>query len=203
MLRYIVIAAVFVGLALSAPRFMPGLMGTLLDSGGPPVAVAPAEPAALQPQLSPQPAENGGPAEPERPALPEITDRIQYAGGASASVSADAAGHYVAEARINGRAAAAMIDTGASVVALSDATARQLGIFPLRSAYNRPVSTANGVVAAAPVTLSEVRIGAVAVRNVEALVMPAGVLDIDLLGMSFLGRLRKFEASGSRMLLVQ
>jgi aspartyl protease family protein len=199
--RFLVIAAIVVGLALAAPHFAPTLFGALMEGGLRFTAVGPAGP----PSPVDAPPEAMAPSpeafEPEPP--PESVPMIRSAVAGRAVIPADASGHYVADARINGRAVVAMIDTGASAVALGDATARRLGIFPLRSAYTRPVATANGTVSAAPVMLSEIRIGAVAVRNVEALVLPPEALDVDLLGMSFLGRLRKFEASADGMLLFQ
>lgn len=198
--RFLVIAAIAVGLALAAPHFAPTLFDVLMDRGSRLTAAEPAAP----------PAPVGAPSEAMAPPQvfeseppPEPVPMIRSAVAGKVLIPVDASGHYVADARINGRAVTAMIDTGASTVALSDGTARRLGIFPLRAAYTQPVATANGMVAAAPVTLSEIRIGAVAVRNVEALVLPPGVLDVDLLGMSFLGRLKKFEASASQMLLFQ
>jgi aspartyl protease family protein len=96
-----------------------------------------------------------------------------------------------------------MVDTGASTIALNAETARAIGIRPPRSAFKTPISTANGMVAAAKVTLREVRIGGIRVRDVEALVVPEGLLGINLLGMNFLGRLSKFEISGPRLILVR
>ncbi len=198
--RFLVIAAIVVGLAVAAPHFAPGLFDVVLDRD-PRTGLS--EPATLPPPAAETTQVLAPPqvVEPELPPVPAPSLRSAVA--ARIAIPADATGHYVAATRINGREVSAMIDTGASTVALSDGTARRLGIFPLRAAYTRPVATANGVVSAAPVTLSEVRIGAVSVRNVEALVLPPGVLDVDLLGMSFLGRLRKFEASAGQMLLYQ
>ena len=190
MLRFVVIAAVFVGLALAAPRFAPALLDSLLD-GADRIA---SDPVPDSPQL---------PAEAEEPRLPEVTERVQVVDGRRVTISADASGHYLVDARINGRVVPAMVDTGATVVALSADTARRLGIVPPRSALTRPVATANGVVDAAPATLTEVRIGRIVVRNVEALVIPGDGLTVDLLGMSFLGRLQKFESSGGRLILIQ
>lgn len=190
MLRFVVIAAVFVGVALAAPRFAPALLDSLIDGADRTAS----EPAAVSPQLR---------AEAEEPRQPEVMERVQVADGRRVTISADAQGHYLVYARINGRAVSAMVDTGATVVALSADTARRLGIIPPRSAYTRPVATANGVVEAAPATLREIRIGRIVVRNVEALVIPGDALTVDLLGMSFLGRLQKFESSGGRLVLMQ
>ena len=65
------------------------------------------------------------------------------------------------------------------------------------------VTTANGKVRAAPVKLAMVEIGGVTVRNVEGLVMPDESLSENLLGMSFLSRLRRFEFADGRLMLEQ
>jgi aspartyl protease family protein len=119
------------------------------------------------------------------------------------ALRADARGHYTATATVNGRSVPVMVDTGATAVALSADSARSLGIRPPPSAFRLPVSTANGVVAAAPVTLREVRIGGVSVRNVEAIVVPGDALGINLLGMTFLSRLSRFEVADGQLVLTQ
>ncbi|MCB1488429.1 MAG: TIGR02281 family clan AA aspartic protease [Bauldia sp.] len=118
-------------------------------------------------------------------------------------LEADQRGHFLVDASVNGRAIEAMVDTGASTVALNAETARRLGVNPPIRTYTIPVSTANGTVRAAGVSLSEVRLGGIRLHNVEAMVLPDGLLATNLLGMSFLGRLSKFELSGSRLILVQ
>ncbi len=119
------------------------------------------------------------------------------------ALSANAEGHYVADAVIDGGRVAVMVDTGATAVALTDATARRLGIHPAASDYRERLSTANGVVLAARVTLDEVRLGNVALRDVTAVVVPGGALPVDLLGMSFLSRLSRFEIAGGQLVLSQ
>jgi len=66
--------------------------------------------------------------------------------------------------------------------------------------YRVPYQTANGVAYAAPVTLEEISIGSVTVRNVRASVSQDG-LSQSLLGMSFLGELTAVELSGDRLIL--
>ncbi|HZP21529.1 MAG TPA: TIGR02281 family clan AA aspartic protease [Bauldia sp.] len=118
------------------------------------------------------------------------------------AVSADAFGHYSVEAVINGHSVPMLIDTGATYVALSEATARRLGIRLDPGRFVVRIGTANGVVGAAPVTLSEVTVGPIHVRNVEAVVVGGGGFDIDLLGMSFLNKL-KYTAGGEQLVLAQ
>jgi aspartyl protease family protein len=74
---------------------------------------------------------------------------------------------------------------------------------PPRADFTQPVATANGTVKAAPVKVSEIRVGGIVVRNVEAMVVPGDALSVDLLGMSYLSRLAKFESSNGRLVLIK
>jgi aspartyl protease family protein len=65
------------------------------------------------------------------------------------------------------------------------------------------VKTANGVVRAAPVQLNMVEIDDIMVRDVAAMVMPDGALSDNLLGLSFLSRLHRYEYSGGKLVLEQ
>ena len=118
-------------------------------------------------------------------------------------VPRDARGHFEVEARIEGRRLSFMVDTGASVIALTASDAARLGIHPAQREFVTEVRTANGTVRAAPVRLDEVEVGDLVVRDVDALVMPDGALSDNLLGLSFLSRLRRFEYSGGRLVLEQ
>ncbi len=121
----------------------------------------------------------------------------------SVIVPRDAFGHFRSEGRIDGRSVGFLIDTGASVIALTADDAAMLGLHPGNSEYRVLLKTANGVVRAAPTTLDMVEIGDIMVRDVAAVVMPDGALDENLLGMSFLSRLRHFEYSEGKMVLEQ
>ena len=94
-----------------------------------------------------------------------------------------------------------MVDTGATSVAINEATARRLGIRPRLADYSLPISTANGIIHAAPVILRSVSVDGIRVRDVRAVVVRGEVLPVNLLGMSFLGRLSRFEIAGDRLVL--
>jgi len=96
-----------------------------------------------------------------------------------------------------------MVDTGASVIALTASDAGRLGIHPAQSEFVAEVRTANGTVRAAPITLDRVEVGDIVVRDVTALVLPDGALSDNLLGLSFLSRLHHFEYSGGKLVLEQ
>ncbi|AZO79755.1 MULTISPECIES: TIGR02281 family clan AA aspartic protease [unclassified Bosea (in: a-proteobacteria)] len=117
------------------------------------------------------------------------------------TVHADYRGHYVVHPSIDNYRVKMMVDTGASFIALTDADARALGVRPDRAAYTIGLGTANGVVRGARTMLREVRLGDISVRDVEAVVLPAGALSVSLLGTSFLRRLRGYEVQGGRMVL--
>ena len=104
----------------------------------------------------------------------------------SVTLSADPRGHFVAEGLVNGSPVRFVVDTGASLVTLTAGEARRLGL-DYRSGSPIELATANGPASAHRVRLANVRIGDIAVDNVDAVVetqdMPA------LLGMSFLNRM--------------
>jgi aspartyl protease family protein len=118
-------------------------------------------------------------------------------------VPSDGRGHFLVDGLVDGRRFQFMIDTGASVVALTARDAAALGIHPAASEFRAEVRTANGTVRAAPTTLDRVEIGDVELRDVAALVLPQEALSDNLLGLSFLSRLHRFEYSGGRLVLEQ
>jgi aspartyl protease family protein len=135
-----------------------------------------------------------------RPATPAKTATTN---ARSVVVPADSRGHFEVEGRIDGRRMEFMVDTGASVIALTERDAATLGIHPAQSEYTTQVKTANGTVRAAPVQLGVVEIDDLAVRNVDAMVLPDNALSDNLLGLSFLSRLRRFEYSDGKLVLEQ
>ena len=86
-----------------------------------------------------------------------------------------------------------LVDTGASTVVLKPADAQKLGIDVERLRYSVPVQTANGTTYAAHVRLRNLTLGPISLNDVEALVAKPGALKENLLGMSFLSRLRSYE----------
>lgn len=126
-------------------------------------------------------------------ALVEVDGRRWRMGlGASTATSvvvqADARGHFLVTASINGVPVPALVDTGASTVALNMSVARRLGI-PLQGAPQVTVHTAGGPRPALRARLASVQVGDILLRDVEATVSMADELPIALLGMSFLKQL--------------
>lgn len=102
-------------------------------------------------------------------------------------------GHFQADVAVNGQTIEMLVDTGASMVALSREDAERIGIDLSRLTYSMTVMTANGRGRAAPVTLDRVAIGPIIRNNVAASVSEDGRLDQSLLGMSFLETLSSLQ----------
>jgi len=119
------------------------------------------------------------------------------------TLSANTYGHFSVTADINGHPVDLMTDTGATYVALNYETAILLGYASKDLRYTGRSSTANGVARVAPVKLNYVRIGGIVLRDVVAVVAEPGRLSQNLLGMSFINRLSRFELRGDRLVLTQ
>lgn len=140
--------------------------------------------AVAQPQVLPS-------VEDEAP-LPSGTLKIPGAGG-----------QFSLEARIGTRTAPFIVDTGASIVALTWETGYNLGLVSIGEKMDAQMSTANGSVMAKFVTISRIETGMLRVDNIPAVVMPKGALAQNLLGMSFLSRLKSYGVTGNVLTLSQ
>jgi aspartyl protease family protein len=94
-----------------------------------------------------------------------------------------------------------MVDTGASLVAINETTARRIGVSIASLDFKYPISTANGETRAAHIRLQRVEIGSVRVEDVDAFVLRDKALSGTLIGMSFLKRLGAYSAEGDRLRL--
>jgi aspartyl protease family protein len=110
-------------------------------------------------------------------------------------------GSFYFQAEINGQPTPMLLDTGASRVGIRAEDAARFGIETYALSYSAPVNTANGVAFLAPVTLDTVTVGSITMRSVPALVAKPGVLHNNLLGQTFLARLREFKVEGDRVVL--
>lgn len=169
------LAVICVAVALVAVGAARGL--SAMATGGQPQPAVQAD-AAIQPQPAPAP--------------------ILESGEASIAKSAD--GQFWADGQVNGQAVRFLVDTGATSVSLTPDDARRLGIDPNSLTYNLSVITANGPGRGAEVTLGTVSVGRAQVYDVKAIVIDKG-LGTSLLGMSYLGRLSKVEATPDAMVL--
>lgn len=119
------------------------------------------------------------------------------------SIPADKTGHFRTELRFNGRKVEGLIDTGATLVAMNETTARKIGITVSRSEFKYEVNTANGKARAAVVRIDSIEIGRIRVNDVDAVVMEDKSLHNTLIGMSLLKQLARFEVKDEVLLLEQ
>lgn len=109
-------------------------------------------------------------------------------------------GHFYADVSVDGASARMLVDTGASVIALTADDADALGV-AWSQAEVRPVAKgANGTVYGVSATLDLVQLGEIEARGVEAVVVPDG-LGVSLLGQSFLSQVGRIEMDSDRMTL--
>ena len=111
-------------------------------------------------------------------------------------------GHFWADADINGETIEFMVDTGATLVALTEADAQRIGIYTPGLTYNWTVTTAGGEVNGAPINIELMSIGGVEVRDVQAIVLREG-LSKSLLGNSFTRYMHSMEFRGDRLIMRQ
>jgi aspartyl protease family protein len=110
-------------------------------------------------------------------------------------------GHFFSAGSINGGTVNFMVDTGASLVSISVADARRMGINYLHGAPGYTM-TANGRAPVYLMKFDEVRVGDILLHNVDGAVIDGGGLPMALLGMSFLNR-TNIERDGNSMSLTQ
>jgi aspartyl protease family protein len=119
---------------------------------------------------------------------------------ATATLKADGRGHFLIDGQVNGGSIRFLVDTGATMISVSAADARRLGIDYTKGPRGI-VQTAGGPTPAYKVTLDTVRVGDIALSGVDALVIEAG-LPFALLGMSFLNR-TEMKREGETMVLIR
>jgi aspartyl protease family protein len=118
----------------------------------------------------------------------------------SVTLLSDRLGHFQTNLQVDGRAIDFLVDTGASSVALRESDAARLGIHPSARDYNVMMQTANGIGKAARVRLNRVELKGITIYDVQAVVVPDAALSTNLLGMSFLSRVKWTHEHGKLVL---
>lgn len=136
-----------------------------------------------------------------RPSAPVASVAVNADHGGIVRIPSDGRGHYLSDIEVNGRTLNAVVDTGATLVILRYEDARSLGVVFPGDKFDMGVRTANGDARARRIELRSVRIGPISINQVEALVMEPRALATNLLGMSFLKRLSRFEVQRGTLVL--
>ncbi|WP_260925564.1 TIGR02281 family clan AA aspartic protease [Novosphingobium sp. 9] len=119
-------------------------------------------------------------------------------GGDGTTLTRAPDGHFYADATLNGQPVHMLVDTGASVVALTGDDARGLGLSWSDSDVRAIGKGASGTVYGVPVTLDRVELGTASARGIGAVIVPEG-LPVSLLGQSALEKLGNVHIDGDRM----
>ncbi|HEX2531028.1 MAG TPA: TIGR02281 family clan AA aspartic protease [Burkholderiaceae bacterium] len=133
-------------------------------------------------------------------AIGEHVNRTTPSGPASVTLHANSQGHFVTQGQINGGTMRMLVDTGATMIALSAADATRLSI-NYKKGMPGYVNTANGTAPVYRVTLNTVKVGDIELHQVDAVVHENG-LPFALLGMSFLNR-TEMRREGTQMILTK
>ena len=109
-------------------------------------------------------------------------------------------GHFYAHATINGTEQTLLVDSGASFTSLSADTATAANVSIDVTEPKIPLETANGVVLAQPARIAELRVGGITASDAPA-VVSAAFGDQNVLGMSFLSKLKSWRVEGKTLIL--
>jgi len=110
-------------------------------------------------------------------------------------------GHFMASIKINGHKTEALIDTGASLLAIPYSIARKAGIRVRNEDFTVEVRTANGITSGATASISNLYLGSIHIRNVKSLILKDEALSQVLLGMSALNRLGKITLGNKELVI--
>ena len=94
-----------------------------------------------------------------------------------------------------------MVDTGASIVALTFEDARAAGLSCATATSPTGSARPTALPASRPSRIDRVSIGDITVRDVSGAVMEPGKLGTTLLGMSFLSRLQRVDIRSGMLVL--
>ena len=164
-----------------------------------------AVPAMLERQLAPaaRDAEPAPRATAARPEAEQARPATATPGGRKMQLAAAAGGHFRAEFRLNGRKVPAMIDTGATHIAINRTTARRIGLSVAEADFTGSAETANGRARFAPVVIERIALGRIELDGVQAVVLDDRALSGTLVGMSFLSRLKRYSVEDGTLVLEQ
>jgi aspartyl protease family protein len=142
---------------------------------------------------------------PYQPELSRLTDRLglddQQVSGAELRVRMAADGHFWVVASVNGIERRMLIDSGATVTALSPATARAAKVDVGAGLAPVILRTANGAAPAETGKVEELKVGNIVARNLRIVTSP-GLGNLDVLGMNFLSKLQSWRVEGRILILV-
>jgi aspartyl protease family protein len=142
---------------------------------------------------------------PYQPELSRLTSSLglddQRVSGKELRVKMASDGHFWVVASLNGVKRRMLIDSGATVTALSQSTADAARLKPGGTLAPVMLRTANGVTAARTGSIDELKVGNIVARNLRVVTAP-GLGGLDVLGMNFLSKLQSWRVEDGTLILV-
>ena len=142
---------------------------------------------------------------PYQPELSRLTSSLglddQKVSGKELRVKMAADGHFWVVATVNGVKRRMLIDSGATVTALSEDTAKAANVEKGSNLAPVILRTANGAAQAETGSIGELRVGNIVARNLKIVTAP-GLGTLDVLGMNFLSKLESWRVEGRTLVLV-
>lgn len=142
---------------------------------------------------------------PYQPELARFTAKIglddQEVSGKELRVRMSSDGHFWVSASINGVKRRMLIDSGATVTAISEQTAREAVVVAGSSLAPVILRTANGSAPARTGSIDELRVGNIVARDLKIVTAP-GLGNLDVIGMNFLSKLESWRVEGRTLILV-
>jgi len=139
------------------------------------------------------------------PLLARIADRFNLSGqevsGDETRIKLAPNGHFIANVQLNGVKRRMLIDSGATITALSAKTAAEAGLKPEADLLPVVIQTANGAVHARTATVHELRLGNIVARDLKVVVSPA-FGSVDVIGMNLLSKLKGWRVENNTLILV-
>ena len=142
---------------------------------------------------------------PYQPELARLTARFgldpQEVSGGEVRIRMAADGHFWADATINGVRRRMLIDSGATITAISESTAAAAGVEGSAGPVPVVLRTANGLAPARAASVDELRLGNILARDLKVVVSPA-FGDMEVIGMNLLSKLASWRVEGRTLILV-
>lgn len=134
-------------------------------------------------------------------ALPQVGMPAQRVTGGETRIPMSSDGHFWLQASINGQPRRFLVDTGATLTAISEDTATAAGVPAQAMRQSVTLRTANGSIQAELVSIGELRFGNIVARDLDAVIAP-GLGETNVIGMNFLSRLASWRVEGRTLVLV-
>ena len=110
-------------------------------------------------------------------------------------------GHFWANVDIGGVSRRMLIDSGATITALSVRTANEAGLDRQNSVFPVVLRTANGAISAQTSTISRLKLGTIRANDLPVVISPA-FGETNVLGMNFLSKLKSWRVEDGTLILV-